>query len=155
MIAADFTMEMMRVGRGDILLNWSGADALCLPFPNATFDAVVSGFLMRNVGNLSAALEQQFRVLKPSGRIVILETTRPRRNLLFPLIWLHMHVVIPLLGMLVSGFLEAYTYLPESTDGFLYAEDLADRMWGAGFKNVQFRYKMFQTVAIHYGEKQP
>ena len=68
-IAADFTMEMMRAGRGDILLNWSAADALSLPFPNATFDAVVSGFLMRNVGNLSTALEQQFRVLKPSGRL--------------------------------------------------------------------------------------
>ena len=86
---------------------------------------------------------------------MILETTRPRRNLLFPLIWFHMHVVIPMLGMLVSGFREAYTYLPKSTDGFLYAEDLADRMREAGFKNVRFRYKMFQTVAIHYGEKQP
>jgi demethylmenaquinone methyltransferase/2-methoxy-6-polyprenyl-1,4-benzoquinol methylase len=152
-IAADFTMEMMRAGQGDIPLDWSVADALQLPFPDATFDAIVSGFLMRNVGNLSAALEEQFRVLKPSGRLVILETTRPRRNLLSPFIWFHMHVVIPLLGALVSGSREAYAYLPDSTEEFLYAEDLAERMTEAGLRNVRFRYKMFKTVTIHYGHK--
>jgi demethylmenaquinone methyltransferase/2-methoxy-6-polyprenyl-1,4-benzoquinol methylase len=151
--AVDFTMEMMRAGQGDIPLDWSAADALQLPFPDATFDAIVSGFLMRNVGNLSAALEEQFRVLKPSGRLVILETTRPRRNLLSPFIWFHMHVVIPLLGALVSGSREAYAYLPDSTEEFLYAEDLAERMTEAGLRNVRFRYKMFKTVTIHYGHK--
>jgi demethylmenaquinone methyltransferase/2-methoxy-6-polyprenyl-1,4-benzoquinol methylase len=151
--AVDFTMEMMRAGQGDIPLDWSVADALQLPFPDATFDAIVSGFLMRNVGNLSAALEEQFRVLKPSGRLVILETTRPRRNLLSPFIWFHMHVVIPLLGALVSGSREAYAYLPDSTEEFLYAEDLDERMTEAGLRNVRFRYKMFKTVTIHYGHK--
>jgi demethylmenaquinone methyltransferase/2-methoxy-6-polyprenyl-1,4-benzoquinol methylase len=82
-----------------------------------------------------------------------LETTRPRRSLIFPFIWFHMHVIIPLLGTLISGFHEAYTYLPDSTEGFLEAEDLATQMKEAGFKNVRFRYKMFHTVAIHYGEK--
>jgi demethylmenaquinone methyltransferase/2-methoxy-6-polyprenyl-1,4-benzoquinol methylase len=152
-VAADFTMEMMRAGTRDIAFDWSAADAPQLPFPNATFDAIVSGFLMRNVGNLSVALEEQFRVLKPLGRIAILETTRPRQNLLSPFIWFHMHVIIPMLGMLISGFREAYTYLPDSTEGFLYAEELAERMKEAGFKNVRYGYKMFHTVAIHYGER--
>jgi len=152
-IAADFTMEMMHASPRGSEFNWSAADALQLPFPNATFDAIVSGFLMRNVGNLSIALEEQFRVLKPSGRIAILETTRPRRNLLSPFIWFHMHGIIPMLGTLISGFREAYTYLPDSTEGFLYAEELAERMKEAGFKNARFRYEMFHTIAIHYGER--
>jgi demethylmenaquinone methyltransferase / 2-methoxy-6-polyprenyl-1,4-benzoquinol methylase len=151
--AADFTMEMMRAGRRDIPMDRSAADALQLPFSGSTFDAIVSGFLMRNVGNLSAALEEQFRVLKPSGRMVILETTRPPRNLLSPLIRFYMHVVIPLLGTLVSGTREAYTYLPDSTEGFLYADDLAKLMEQAGFRNVRYSYKMFNTIAIHYGDR--
>jgi demethylmenaquinone methyltransferase/2-methoxy-6-polyprenyl-1,4-benzoquinol methylase len=151
-VAADFTMEMMRAGRQDIALDWSAADALRLPFPNSTFDAIVSGFLMRNVGNLSVALQEQFRVLKTSGRIVILETTRPRRNPMYPFIWFYMHLVIPLLGALVSGFREAYTYLPDSTHVFLQPDDLVKRMEDAGFKNVRYRYMMFKTLAIHYGE---
>ena len=152
-VAADFTVEMMRAGRQGIALDWSAADTLQLPFPNATFDAIISGFLMRNVGNLSVALQEQFRVLKPSGRIVILETTRPRRNLISPFIRFYMHTVIPLLGTLVSGSRDAYTYLPDSTEGFLRADDLVKRMEEAGFKNVRYRYKMFNTLAIHYGER--
>lgn len=152
-IAADFTMEMMRASRQDNIFDWSASDALKLPFPNAAFDAIVSGFLMRNVGSLSVALEEQFRVLKPSGRIVILETTRPRRNLASPFIWFYMHAVIPLLGALVTGSREAYTYLSDSTEGFLCAEDLAKHMEEVGFKNVRYRCRMFNTIAIHYGER--
>ena len=77
--AADFTFEMMRLGkRRDARPAWISADAACLPFPPQTFDAAVSGFLVRNVPDVPGVLREQRRVLKPGGRIVILDTTRPR-----------------------------------------------------------------------------
>lgn len=152
-IGADFTLEMMRVGQRFGSLPYIAADALHLPFAEETFDAILSGFLMRNVSNLSRALEEQWRVLKPGGRIVILDTTRPARNLLWPLIWLHMHLVIPLLGALVTGSGDAYRYLSESTGHFLTAEELAQRMEQVGFRQVGFRRLMFGVIAIHWGSK--
>jgi len=152
-IAADFTLEMMRVGQKSGRLNFSSADALRLPFQDSTFDAAVSGFLMRNVINLQKALEEQFRVLKNGGRIVVLDTTRPQKNILSPFIRIHMRFIIPILGGLLTGVREAYNYLPESTEGFVAAEELASRMEKAGFKNVKFQRLMFGTIAIHWGEK--
>ncbi|MFH2039656.1 MAG: ubiquinone/menaquinone biosynthesis methyltransferase [Chloroflexota bacterium] len=152
-VAADFTLGMMRAGDLRGHLNWSAADALHLPFPEASFDAVVSGFLMRNALDVSLALQEQHRVLTNGGRIVILDTTHPPRNLLTPFLWLHLHLVIPLLGALITGQREAYTYLPESTEKFLYAEQLASALREVGFKNVAFRRRMLGTIAIHWGEK--
>lgn len=152
-VAADFTLEMMRVGQLSGSLPWSAADALNLPFDDETFDAIVSGFLMRNVGDIQQALKEQYRTLKPGGRIVILDTTKPKRNLLSPFIWLHMHLVIPLVGRLVSGVGAAYKYLPDSTEEFVSAEEMTVRMAAVGFKKINFERLMFGTVAIHWGEK--
>ncbi|MBK8821488.1 MAG: ubiquinone/menaquinone biosynthesis methyltransferase [Anaerolineales bacterium] len=152
--AADFTLEMMRVGARQVgPLDFSAADALRLPFENESFDAVTSGFLMRNVIDLKQAIQEQYRVLRSGGRIVILDTTRPKRNLLSPFIWIHMHVIIPTLGGLLSGVREAYTYLPDTTEGFVTAEQLAERLSEAGFKNVGYQRLMFGTIAIHHAEK--
>jgi demethylmenaquinone methyltransferase/2-methoxy-6-polyprenyl-1,4-benzoquinol methylase len=153
LVAADFTLGMMLAGQTVGHLPWLNADALRLPFPDASFDAVVSGFLMRNVGDLDSALREQVRLLKPGGRMVILETTRPPRSLFTPLVWLHMHLVIPLVGRLVSGDREAYRYLPASSEAFLTAEELVARMASAGFRNIGFHRRMFGTVAIHWGGK--
>jgi demethylmenaquinone methyltransferase/2-methoxy-6-polyprenyl-1,4-benzoquinol methylase len=152
-IAADFTLEMMRVGRENGDLNFSAADALRLPFNDGSFDAVVSGFLMRNVIDLQKAIQEQYRVLKKGGRMVILDTTRPKKNMLTPFIWLHMHFVIPTLGGLLTGEKDAYRYLPETTEGFVTAEALASRMAAVGFKRLDFQRVMFGTIAIHWGEK--
>lgn len=152
-IAADFTLQMMRVGQKHGPLNFSAADALQLPFGDFTLDAVVSGFLMRNVIDLQKALQEQYRVLKKSGHIVILDTTRPKKNILSPLIWLHMHFVIPTLGGLLTGEKDAYRYLPETTEGFVTAEELAVRMAAVGFKKISYERYMFGTIAIHAGEK--
>lgn len=151
--AADFTLEMMRVGKRSDSLDWCAADALSLPYGPGSFDAVVSGFLMRNVADLPKALKEQFRVLKPGGRIVILDTTRPARSLLSPFIHFHMHVIIPALGNLLTGVREAYTYLPESSEGFLTAGQLASRLEEAGFHDIVFKRLMFGTIAIHSAEK--
>ena len=154
-VAADFTLEMMRVGQrqGNGSLPWSAADALNLPFEKNTFDAVVSGFLMRNVGDIQQALKEQYRILKPGGRIIILDNTKPKRNLFSPFVWLHMHVVIPLVGGLLSGFRDAYNYLPDSTEEFVTAKEMVVRMAAVGFKRINFEVLMFGTIAIHWGEK--
>jgi demethylmenaquinone methyltransferase/2-methoxy-6-polyprenyl-1,4-benzoquinol methylase len=151
--AADFTVEMMRVGKKSGSLQFSAADALNLPFKDTNFDAVVSGFLMRNVTDVQQALKEQFRTLKPGGRIVILDTTRPKKNFLSPFIWIHMHFIIPTVGGLLSGERDAYKYLPDTTENFLTAEQLAARMIAVGFKKVNFKRLMFGTIGMHWGEK--
>ena len=155
-IASDFTVAMMRVGQARYIgqdLEWVSADALRLPFNDSSFDALVSGFLLRNVSNIGNCLAEMYRVLKPGGRVVALDTTHPPAGLLSPIIHMYMHRVIPALGRLLAGESDAYTYLPESTESFLQAEILTARFLVAGFHDVGFRRLMFATVAIHWGEK--
>ena len=157
-LASDFTLEMMRVGKAREqdqpgTLSWAAADATRLPFPDQTFDAVVSGFLLRNVTDLPGSLREQFRVLKPGGRIVSLDTTPPPNNLLTPFMKFHLHTVIPALGKLITGQAEAYHYLPDSTESFLQPEQLVSRMLGAGFKQVKYQRLMFGAIAIHWARK--
>ncbi len=160
-VAADFTLEMMRVGQEHSqrqplpagCLAWSAADATRLPFPERTFAAVVSGFLLRNVPDLKGCLAEQYRVLEPGGRLVALDTTPPPRTALAPLIRFHLHTVIPTLGKLIAGQAEAYQYLPDSTEGFLEPEQLASRLQETGFQDVRFQRRMFGTIAIHWARK--
>jgi demethylmenaquinone methyltransferase / 2-methoxy-6-polyprenyl-1,4-benzoquinol methylase len=156
-VAADFTLEMMRVGKyrpGAEAIPWLAADALHLPIPDQSFDAVISGFLMRNVTDASVALMEQWRVLRQGGRIVILDTTRPRRNWTTPFTNFYMLHIIPLMGSLITGQRDAYTYLPKSTQGFMTAEEMAVRMAAVGFHKVVFQRFMFGTVAVHWGIKE-
>lgn len=155
-IAADFTSGMIRTGRvrpNAARIEWNAADALNLPYPSDTFDAIVSGFLLRNVSDIHRILSEQLRVLKPGGCMVALDTTRPPNGFLSPLINFHLHTVIPVLGQMISGEPDAYRYLPDSTEVFLAAEQLAERMVSAGFRKVGFRRLMLDTVAIHWGKK--
>jgi demethylmenaquinone methyltransferase/2-methoxy-6-polyprenyl-1,4-benzoquinol methylase len=156
-LAADFTLEMMQAGRSrraaSQFPDWCAADAARLPFMDESFDAVVSGFLMRNLPEVRVSLSEQHRVLKPGGRIVILDTTPPSRQIYAPLVRFHMFRVIPALGEIITGSPAAYTYLPESTDRFLEPERLAQRIIEAGFREVAFQRGMFGTVAIHWGVK--
>lgn len=153
-VGGDFTIEMMQVGKRypqRRALQWVGADTLALPFAAHTFDAVTSGFLMRNVVDVPGALREQRRVTRPGGRVVILESSPPKRNLLRPFIRLHLNYVIPLLGRLLTGEAEAYRYLPDSTQQFQEPESLAVLMREAGFADVSYRLFMFGTIAVHVG----
>lgn len=158
-VGADFALQMMRVGRRagryGAAVNWSAADALQLPFADGSFDAVASGYLMRNVIDIPGALAEQRRVLKPGGRIVILDTSPPPQNVLRPLIMLHLKAGIPLLGRLIAGkyAADAYRYLPESTQAFKSAPDLAEAVEEAGFRDVNYRMFMFGAMALHWGIK--
>jgi demethylmenaquinone methyltransferase/2-methoxy-6-polyprenyl-1,4-benzoquinol methylase len=154
-VAADFTLPMMQIGRKTKPqgIRWCAADALSLPFGDESFDAVVSGFLMRNVSNVERAFREQYRVLKRGGRVVCLDTTQPQANLFSPLIQLHFNYVIPNLGKWIAGDSAAYTYLPRSTQAFLRAETLAELLQNVGFQEVDFRRLMLGTIAIHWGVK--
>lgn len=154
-VAADFTPEMMAVGRarpGSGHIAWVVADAQRLPFARSCFAGAVSGFLLRNVAEVDPVLAEELRVLRPEGRVVSLDTTRPPSGWLRPAIEFHLRKVIPLLGKLVAGDAEAYNYLPASTERFLSAEDLSSRMTAAGFRSTGFVRRMLGTVAIHWGD---
>jgi len=155
-VASDFTPEMLLVGKqrpGGDQVAWVVADAMHLPFSSQCADAVVSGFLLRNVPDVPRTLEEQNRTLKPGGRVGSLDTTPPRQNWLRPFLEFHLHTVIPFLGKLVAGESEAYTYLPDSTEKFLTAERLAASFEKAGFRGVGFVRRMFGTIGIHWGKK--
>jgi len=151
--AADFSLAMMLEGRKRGNLPFVSADALSAPFADGSFDIVMSGFLLRNTADLDQALKEQHRLLKPGGQVVVLDTTRPVQNPLTPFIWLHMHLIIPALGWLVSGDRKAYIYLSDSSEHFLSAEELAEQMTSAGFVEVGFKRRMAGTIAIHWGRK--
>lgn len=155
-VGGDFTIEMMQAGAADprrAAIRWVAADTLALPFPDETFDAVTSGFLMRNVIDVAGAFREQMRVTRPGGRIVVLESSPPKNNLLRPIIRIHLNSVIPALGKVVAGDAEAYRYLPDSTQQFQEPESLAQIMREAGLQDVVYRLYMFGTIAIHAGQK--
>lgn len=157
-IGADFALPMMQVGQREPrghTIEWAAADALHLPFPNDHFNAVVSGYLVRNVIDIPQTLREQQRILKPGGRIVILDTSPPKNNLLKPFILAHLKYGIPTLGRIIGGpgMADAYEYLPASTQAFKTPEELAQLMRDAGYVNVDFKLFMFGTMAIHWGEK--
>jgi demethylmenaquinone methyltransferase/2-methoxy-6-polyprenyl-1,4-benzoquinol methylase len=155
-VACDFTLDMIRVGKerpgGDSVV-WVIADAQQLPFAKVSVSGVISGFLLRNVPDIDGTLGEHVRVLKAGGRAVSLDTTPPRRNLLKPLIEFHLHYVIPFLGKMIAGDAAAYTYLPDSTEGFLTAEILAERFRKVGMVDVGFVRRMLGTIGIHWGKK--
>lgn len=128
-------------------------DALDLPFTDNSFDAVTSGFMLRNVTDLSRSFAEMVRVVKPNGRIVALEITRPGLPVWRALYRFYFYRFVPLLGGLISGQLDAYRYLPQSLSDFVAADELVRIMMSAGVREVKFRLLMLGTVAIHWGLK--
>jgi len=155
-VGGDFTIEMMQAGKripARKSIQWAVSDTLALPFPDNYFDAVTSGFLMRNVIDVRGAFQEQMRVTKPGGHVVVLESSPPKKNVLRPFIRIHLNYGIPLLGKLITGDASAYRYLPDSTQQFQSPEALANIMRETGFEKVQYKMFMFGTIGIHVGQK--
>ena len=155
-VGVDFTYEMMAVGHmraARAALPFLQGDTFRLPFPDNTFDAVVSGFLVRNVVDRVGALREQGRVTKSGGRVVCLETTPPSNSVLGPLFQVYFFRVVPLIGGLVSGDPDAYRYLPHSTVAFPAPGLFRHQMEQAGLQNVIYEELMLGSVAIHVGTK--
>jgi demethylmenaquinone methyltransferase/2-methoxy-6-polyprenyl-1,4-benzoquinol methylase len=144
----DFSSEMLvRARRKSDTIEWVQGDVLALPYADATFDAATVGFGVRNVADLGAGLRELRRVLRPGGRLAILEITQPR-GILKPFFSLWFDRVVPLLGRVLPGG-KAYTYLPASVRRFPGAEDLAVLIDESGFEGTQFRLFGGSIVALH------
>lgn len=153
---ADFTDEMLAIARrrprGDEV-TWVHADALDLPFGDASFDAVTHGYLMRNITDIPRALSEQFRVLRPGGRVVALETSPPPPGITRPFTNAYIKVIFPALGRLFGSDPEAYAYLSSTTRGFHSPAEVTDMLLDAGFVDVRVRTFMFGTLAVHSARK--
>jgi demethylmenaquinone methyltransferase/2-methoxy-6-polyprenyl-1,4-benzoquinol methylase len=146
----DFSERMLeRAREKSHEVEWVQGDALQLPFSEGSFDAVTVGFGVRNLDDLEAGLRELRRVLRPGGRVGILEITRPR-GLLRPFYKLWFDGLVPLAGKLLPGG-SAYTYLPASVRRFPGAKDFAELMQTAGFEQVRFRLFAGGIVALHTG----
>jgi demethylmenaquinone methyltransferase / 2-methoxy-6-polyprenyl-1,4-benzoquinol methylase len=147
----DFSPAMLeRARRKAPQIEWIEGDLLSLPFGAASFDSATVGFGVRNVEDLGRSLEELRRVLRPGGRLGILEITRPR-GLLAPFYRLWFDGVVPLLGKLLPGG-SAYTYLPASVRRFPGPQELAAMIEAAGFRNVRVRLLGGGIIALHTAE---
>ncbi len=146
----DFSERMLeRARRKSTAVEWVRGDLLALPFPDGSFDAATVGFGVRNLADLELGLRELRRVLRPRGRLAILEITRPRGVLrLFFSLWFDR--LVPLVGRLLPGG-AAYRYLPASVKRFPAAEELAEQLRAAGFDDVGFRLLAGSIVAVHTG----
>jgi demethylmenaquinone methyltransferase / 2-methoxy-6-polyprenyl-1,4-benzoquinol methylase len=150
-VGLDFSEPMLeRARRKSAAVEWVHGDVLALPFPDASFDAATVGFGVRNVEELEAGLRELRRVIRPGGRLAVLEITRPR-GLLRPFFRLWFDLLVPLAGRVLPGG-EAYTYLPASVRRFPGPEDLAAALARSGFAAVRFRTLAGGIVALHLAE---
>jgi len=149
-IGLDFSERMLeRARRKSSEIVWVQADAQQLPFEDASFDAATVGFGVRNLDDLERGLGELRRVLRPGGRVAILEITKPS-GLLAPFYRLWFDGLVPLLGKILPGG-SAYTYLPASVRRFPGPDELAGLLRGAGFEDVRWRTFAGGIVALHIG----
>ncbi len=155
-VGCDFSERMLEAarakasGRGAAGVRFEWADALELPYGDASFDAATIGFGARNLADLDRGLAELRRVVRPGGRLVILEITQPTRPPLSAFYSLWFDRVVPLLGTL-AGDRGAYAYLPESVKRFPSPHGLAERMAAAGFPRVHYLVLAGGIITIHAG----
>jgi demethylmenaquinone methyltransferase/2-methoxy-6-polyprenyl-1,4-benzoquinol methylase len=151
-LACDFSEEMLARARAKApRLRFEWADALALPYASDHFDAATVGFGARNFADLRCGIEEMVRVVRPGGRVVILEITRPTREPMASFYRTWFDRVVPSLGRL-AGDSAAYRYLPSSVKRFPSPRELAAVMEGCGLRSISYVLTAGGIIAIHVGE---
>ena len=158
--AIDFSLPMLEKAKRKPeteRVNFVASDIKALPFPNESFDLVTMSFATRNINLnkdiLIKSFAEFYRLLKPGGRFVNLETSRPPFSPIRMCFHLYVKLFVKSIGSRISGFRTAYAYLAKTIPRFYPPEELADIMRKAGFKKVTFQRHLFGVVAIHQGMK--
>lgn len=159
-VLADINESMLMVGRDKLIdtghhgnIEFVQADAQFLPFPDNSFDCITIAFGLRNVTDKSTALRSMLRVLKPGGRLLVLEFSKPRNELLSKAYDAYSFRVLPFMGRLVANDSESYQYLAESIRMHPDQETLKNMMEDAGFDRCEFHNMTGGIVALHKGIK--
>jgi demethylmenaquinone methyltransferase/2-methoxy-6-polyprenyl-1,4-benzoquinol methylase len=157
-VGVDFAERMLSLARTKASsrgfdggsLRFEAGNALALPFDDGEFDACTVGFGARNFSDLGRGLCEMARVVRPGGRVVVLEITRPERGALAPFFGLWFDRVVPALGR-IAGSAEAYSYLPRSVKRFPGPEELARVMWDCGLVDIRYVLTAGGIIALHMG----
>lgn len=160
LLGIDLSEGMMDVGRRkvkdaqlDNVIRFQKEDCLHLTLEKDSFDAVMVAYGIRNFENLDQGLREMCRVLKPKGRLVIIELTSPNRFPMKQLFWLYSHVLMPTLGKLISKDSQAYAYLPATMEAFPQGEEMQHILQKAGFKDVKFKRFTFGLSTLYMASK--
>jgi demethylmenaquinone methyltransferase / 2-methoxy-6-polyprenyl-1,4-benzoquinol methylase len=156
----DFSQRMLDLGRVKIAqkgynksVSFQIGSGEFLPFANESFDGVICAFGVRNFANIKLGLSEFYRVLKPGGRIVILEFSHPQNKFLNSIYECYFNLILPKIGNLISGHSNAYSYLPESVANFPHQKKFTKWIEKTGFINVSFLELTFGIVSLHHGYK--
>jgi demethylmenaquinone methyltransferase/2-methoxy-6-polyprenyl-1,4-benzoquinol methylase len=157
---ADFTMPMLEVAlhrrrREGPACRFVQADALRLPFPDASFDALTIAYGLRNIADLPAALSEMRRVLAPGGRAVVLDFGKPDNPVTNALYRGYLRTIMPAIGRIFHGDPETYLYIPDSLERFPAQRGVATMMREAGFANVRYESRLFGAMGVNVGEAPP
>lgn len=151
-VGIDFSEKMLELARakaGQRGVRFESGNALALDYPDASFDAATVGFGARNFSDLDRGLSEMARVVRPGGRVVVLEITTPRRPPLSTFFELWFDRAVPALGRLVDS--QAYAYLPSSVRRFPGPEELAADMWRCGLREIRYVVTAGGIIALHVG----
>lgn len=159
-VGIDFSLPMLRRGQRKIArekgagkIRLAYGDALRLPFPSDVFDGVTIAFGLRNLAETLQGLKEMARVLKPGGRLVILEFASPRRSWLRAFYWFYFLHLLPRVGGLISGNSRAYRYLPESVLAFPERESLRELLERAGLEQTRYGDLSGGIAVLYSGSK--
>ena len=157
-IGIDFCRPMLAIAKSklvatDVEISFIEGDALSLPFRDSTFALVTIAFGLRNLSSVEQGVKELLRVLKPGGRLAVLEFSKPAIPVLSSIFRIYFSRVLPFLGGLISGSPSAYEYLPDSVRRFPDQKQLAALMSDAGFTEVSFENLTGGIAALHFGTR--